>query len=193
MTRPSADLIRALRETASRLERSTIYQWGHMGQCNCGHLAQTITGLSPAEIHAFALAREGDWEQQARDYCPDSGLLIDHVLASLMEIGLDAQDIRNLERLSDPSVVRRLGFYPRHNRRDDVVSYLRAWAEFLSQGQIDQGRATGGQRHGSRTRNAVCPRARARSRALRASDRAPGASYCDADFLEVLHCSGPRV
>ena len=26
------------------------YQWGHMGQCNAGHLIQTITGMSSYEI-----------------------------------------------------------------------------------------------------------------------------------------------
>ena len=62
MARPSGSLIHALRQTASRLAESESYQWGHMGQCNCGYLAQTITGLTAAEIHASALERQGDWE-----------------------------------------------------------------------------------------------------------------------------------
>ena len=77
MARANQELISALRRTAQRLATDVSYQWGHMGMCNCGHLAQSITGLAHAEIHASALVREGDWEQQANDYCTTSGNLID--------------------------------------------------------------------------------------------------------------------
>ena len=43
MARPSRRLIDALRATARRLEDGARYEWGHMGRCNCGHLAQTLT------------------------------------------------------------------------------------------------------------------------------------------------------
>jgi hypothetical protein len=129
-------LIRALRETASRLEQSASYQWGHMGMCNCGYLAQSITGLTPAEIHSSAMERYGDWEEQANRYCPTSGLLIDSILASMMELGMTATDIRNLERLADPVVRRRIHRRLRHNVRDDVVLYMRAWADELSEGEV---------------------------------------------------------
>ena len=34
-----------------RLSQEDVdYQWGHMGQCNAGHLIQTITGMSSYEI-----------------------------------------------------------------------------------------------------------------------------------------------
>jgi hypothetical protein len=131
------ELIRALRVTADRLAGDTSYQWGHMGMCNCGHLAQAITGLTPAEIHSSALVREGDWEQQAHDYCPTSGLIVDHVLAAMFSIGLNRNDIRNLEKLADVDVVRRMGRYPKRNRREDVVEYMRTWADLLEErGQL---------------------------------------------------------
>jgi hypothetical protein len=131
MARPTTTLILALRETASRLAESESYQWGHMGHCNCGHLAQTITGLTPSEIHASALERFGDWEEQANRYCAASGLVIDHVLAAMLSLGFDRNDIRNLEKLCDPAVVRRAGRHLRHNLRDDVVLYMRLWADLL--------------------------------------------------------------
>ena len=41
--------------TAERLSGDVSYQWGHMGMCNCGHLAQSITGLaSLARASGFA-------------------------------------------------------------------------------------------------------------------------------------------
>jgi len=67
-------LIQALRETAARLEReSTVYRWSQLAHCNCGHLAQTITGLSPGAIHEAALRHRGDWAEQARTLAPAAG------------------------------------------------------------------------------------------------------------------------
>ena len=85
------------------------------------------------ERAAWALIREGDWEQQARDYCPTSGNLIDVVLAAMFDLGLTRDDVRNLERLSDPAVVRRVGRHLRFNQRDDVVLYMKTWALILSE------------------------------------------------------------
>jgi hypothetical protein len=133
MSRPTRELVRALRLTADRLALDPSYQWGHMGRCNCGLLAQSITGLTGAEIHGSALVRYGDWEQQARDYCPTSGLLIDHIIAAMMRAGLERDDIRHLEKLSDPVVVRRVGRHLRFNVRGDVIDYMRAWAGVLEE------------------------------------------------------------
>jgi hypothetical protein len=137
MARANRDLISALRRTAESLSGDVSYQWGHMGRCNCGHLAQSITGLAGAEIHQSALIREGDWEQQAKDYCPTSGHLIDVVLASMFDLGLTRDDIRHLERLSDPAVVRRVGRYLRFNDRDDVVLYMQTWADLLKRSLVE--------------------------------------------------------
>ena len=71
MAQASLRLIQALRETAARLEReSTIYRWSQLAHCNCGHLAQTITGLSPSAIHEAAVRHRGDWAEQARTIAP---------------------------------------------------------------------------------------------------------------------------
>lgn len=133
MARANSDLIAALLQSAARLSGDVSYQWGHMGMCNCGHLAQCITGLASAEIHQSALVREGDWEQQANDYCPTSGHLIDTVLAAMFDLGLTARDVRHLEKLSDPEVLRRAGRHLRFNRREDVVLYMRMWAALLEE------------------------------------------------------------
>ena len=125
MARANRELISALRQTAQRLAGDVSYQWGHMGMCNCGHLAQWITGLAGAEIHQSALIREGDWEQQAKDYCPTSGQLIDVVLATMFDLGLTRNDVRNLEKLSDLEVLRRAGIVSHEPVRDakpDVLS-----------------------------------------------------------------------
>ena len=105
--RAHPDLIEALRRTASRLEAGADYRWTHMGSCNCGHLAQTVTCLPREEIHRLALEKAGDWGEQARQYCPTSGYPIDHVLTTLFDLGLARDDVWHLEPLSDPDVLRR--------------------------------------------------------------------------------------
>ena len=68
MARPSIKLVLALRETALRLSAPSVrYEWSHFGHCNCGHLAQTLTGLSPKLIYDAAFHRAGDWGEQAKE------------------------------------------------------------------------------------------------------------------------------
>jgi hypothetical protein len=128
-------LIEALRTTVARLTAGSAYQWGHHGQCNCGHLAQTVCKLPPARIHGYALERAGDWEALANAYFPTSGYPIDDVISELVAIGLTTDDLAHLEKLSSPEVLRR---FPAEQRvqlsfreRDHVVAYLRAFADLL--------------------------------------------------------------
>ncbi|SNC61853.1 hypothetical protein SAMN06265337_0552 [Hymenobacter gelipurpurascens] len=135
MAKSTLSVIQALRDTAQRLATQAPYQWGHMGSCNCGHLAQTVTKLSKGEIHARAMQRYGDWERQITDYCPTSGLPIDETIDEMLALGFTRQDLTHLERLADPTIRAAIHFERRnalrHNQRDDVVLYLRTWANLL--------------------------------------------------------------
>lgn len=134
MARPTPELITALRETAERLSRGAQYRWTHMGQCNCGHLAQTITQQPAAELHAQALQKHGLWADKALEYCGTSGYPIDDVLGQMFDLGLYQEDVVHLERLSDPDVLRAMPRACRpadHKNRDHVVAYLRTWAGLL--------------------------------------------------------------
>ena len=134
MARASLELVKALRNTASLLSKSNNYQWGHMGSCNCGHLAQEITKLNKSEIHSRAMQKYGDWNDQLNDYCPTSGLLMDDLITELLNAGLDLDDLKHLEKLSDTQVLRSLkedSRYLQHNKKDDVVKYIEAWADLL--------------------------------------------------------------
>jgi hypothetical protein len=135
MATASLPLIDALRRTARKLESGITYQWGHMGSCNCGNLAQELTQLTKGEIHAFAMQGRGDWREQVEEFCPTSGLPMDLLIADMLQHGLTTSDLQHLERLSDPRIRQQIPFERRnvleHNRRDDVVLYLRTWAELL--------------------------------------------------------------
>ncbi|AKD05824.1 hypothetical protein POKO110462_10160 [Pontibacter korlensis] len=141
MARNSVELIKALRETANRLARGERYEWGHMGSCNCGHLAQTITKYSKGKIHGAAMWRCGDWREQLRDYCPQSGLPLDEIIDRMLDFGVTRNELSYLETLSHPDILKRLPKnhrYLKHNHRDDVVLYLHTWATFLEEELLSQ-------------------------------------------------------
>jgi len=140
MAKPSVELIQALRNTAKRLESSPDYQWGHMGSCNCGFLAQEITKLSKHQIHSRAMQRYGDWNEQLNDYCPTSGLLMDDLISQLLDAGLDIDDLKKLEKLSDKSILDNLPSGKKHlskNSKNDVIDYVNAWADLLEEKMIN--------------------------------------------------------
>jgi hypothetical protein len=62
---------------------------------------------------------------------------MDAILSSLFELGLYAEDLAQLERLSDPAVLRRLPEDIRktlsYRERDHVVMYMRAMADMLEE------------------------------------------------------------
>lgn len=137
MARANLKLISALRATAAKLEAGAPYRWTHMGACNCGHLAQTVTHLSADDIRRYALERSGEWAEQGLEFCPTSGYPMDSILSALFELGLSSDDLGKLERLTDPEVVRRLPVELRrelsYRERDHVVLYMRAFADLLQE------------------------------------------------------------
>ncbi len=137
MAHANVELIQALRRTAQKLAQGVAYQWGHMGSCNCGNLAQELTKLSKAQIHEFAMQGRGDWREQVEEFCPTSGLPMDLLIADMLNYGLTTSDLQHLERLSDKQVLARIPLERRntlmHNRRDDVVLYLETWATMLEE------------------------------------------------------------
>ena len=135
MAIPSRALVEILHETANRLAQSRDFQWSHFGRCNCGHLAQTVTRLSPAEIHAACARELTEWSEIPDDYCAGTGLRLEFVLDRLRELGLDRTDLRHLEDLSDPCVLQALPGGHRwlqRNQRDDAVVYFRVWAYLIA-------------------------------------------------------------
>lgn len=141
MAKATFETIQALRSAAQKLSKSAQYQWGHMGSCNCGFLAQEITKLSKAEIHERAMQKPGDWSEQLNDYCPTSGLLMDDLISHLLELGFTLKDLEQLERCSNPIVLRAMPEscrYPKHNVRDEVVLYMNTWAQILEDELLEQ-------------------------------------------------------
>ena len=141
MARPTPELIHALRKTAQSLKNGAPYQWGHMGGCNCGNLAQELTKLNKDQIHRYAMQRHGDWNEQAEDYCSTSQMPIDLLINEMLNAGLLLEDLKHLERLDDRQVLASLPLEKRflkHNVREDVVAYMIAWAGLLEEQLLEK-------------------------------------------------------
>jgi hypothetical protein len=137
MARSSERLINALRITADNLEIGNKYMWGHMGACNCGNLAQSLTSYSKAEIHEFAMLGKGDWSEQVAAYCAGTKYPMEFIISDLLKEGLTIEDLIDLERLSNKNVLALIPHQKRitikHNMKEDVVLYLNTWADLLEQ------------------------------------------------------------
>ena len=139
MAVPNLKVIQALRETATQIATSGRYEWGHMGSCNCGHLAQNITSFTRAEIQQFALQKRGDWSEQVIDYCPTSGYPMDLIIGRMIEFGFTQSDLRQLEILSNPEILAKAGVTSfNRNVMSDTVKYMNAWADLLENQWMEQ-------------------------------------------------------
>ena len=139
MARATFSIIEVLRNTAADLTVRSDYQWGHMGSCNCGFLAQQITCLQKSDIHGYAMQRTGDWSEQLHDYCPTSGYAMDALISEMIAFGFDTEDLKHLERLSDSRILVLLPperKHLTHNVKADVVLYLTLWADLLESNLI---------------------------------------------------------
>ena len=132
MANPSIKIIDSLRKTAQQLENGNRYEWGHMGSCNCGNLAQTITTFSRAEIQKYALEKRGDWSEQLIDYCPTSGYPMDMIIEKMIDFGFSRQDLNHLEWLSDREILNEIGLeFLDRNLKANTILYLKTWANLI--------------------------------------------------------------
>lgn len=136
MAIPSLKIIDALRKTANQLQNGSRYEWGHMGSCNCGNLAQTVTSFSRAEIQKYALEKRGDWSEQLIEYCPTSGFPMDLIIEKMIDFGFSKQDLRHLEWLSDQEILQEILknktiTHLSRNSKQDTILYMKTWANML--------------------------------------------------------------
>jgi len=134
MTKASLENISALKKAAQKLRSKERYEWGHMGRCNCGFIAKEITKLSDAEIHQLAMEKSGDWREQLREYCHQSGIAMDVIIDIMVAEGFAVSDLIQLERLENTAIRRAISpAIPQldYNNPLHVASYLDAWACLL--------------------------------------------------------------
>ena len=129
-------MVTIIKQTVNRLQdKSCRYQWGHMGQCNVGHLVQTMTGMDDVEIVKSIDFEMNEWSEHAHTYCSHTGHKVDDIFESMRRLGFSTSDVIHLEKLSDKKVLANLsgGFrYLRRNERNDVIEYLNSLADLYN-------------------------------------------------------------
>jgi hypothetical protein len=136
MAQNNPELIKALRETAARLNEGAKYEWGHMGRCNCGHLVQAVAQINDHEIAQMVDFELDEWTEYAHDYCEGSGHKVDDLFIILQNVGFSYQDVIHLENLSDTRVLDRLAGgrrYLQRNKVEDVTLYMYTLADMLAE------------------------------------------------------------
>jgi hypothetical protein len=127
-------LIHYLEKTVSLLKSTSHYEWGNSGACNCGHLAQVITGFKGEDIHRWSLEKNGEWSDKAELYCENSGYKIDNVISIMLKAGLQIEDINHIEYLDHPEILSELTDGRRQlerNLKQDVITYFECWIRLL--------------------------------------------------------------
>lgn len=133
-------LASALDKAAEKMLNSDTYQWGHMGACNCGFLAQELTGKTREELHELAMMKSGDWNDQLNDYCSTSGLPMDEVISRMELAGLHITSLQSLERLSDERILKLVPNNRKplsYNKREDAALYMKSWAKVIREEVLD--------------------------------------------------------
>jgi hypothetical protein len=140
-----------LDEAARRIEANEVrYDFFDPCSCNCGVVAQVITGMSPIMLDArrrsnvrgdrvigcWSFLRDDAYVDYSR--CEMTGLPMGTVLRTLGDAGLTFTDMRELEQLANKKIrrVAKLRIF-RDQRLPDksdpsaVIRYLRAWARLI--------------------------------------------------------------
>lgn len=136
-----------LREAARRIESGeAYYNFAAMESCNCGVLAQVVTGHTrerlSALLHSDPAGEDtdgnwwwGTWEDVADEAgeCPLTGMPMGSVLRALGDAGLTAAELGELEFLTDPAVrsLARLREDDSFGAPGNAARYMRAWADLI--------------------------------------------------------------
>lgn len=95
--KPTPVLIKALRKVASDLRQGAIYSWQNSARCNCGLLAQAITGMSVHDLAIATLHWSGPWTSKVK--CMSTGCLLHDIVQELMAAGVEPEDFERIEYL----------------------------------------------------------------------------------------------
>ena len=118
-------LIKALRITINALKNDTVlYDWQNQQSCNCGIVAQAITGMNRDDLKnqfdeqiasKLDKIKSGEerisptWKNAIKYLCPMTGLSNIEILNKLQTAGLSKEDIVNLEYMSNPAILEKSG------------------------------------------------------------------------------------
>lgn len=157
----SAEKIQVLKDTLDGLNGRKKYEWANHGQCNCGMLAQTITGRTGSSIeNAFDKSEVGSWttnieafKDQNSTNCSTTGRPVAEIIKKMFDKGFTVQELIDLEWLRNPEILiraKQLGNWEvqdesayrnkeekkdnyKYESRTNLKLYLQAWLQILEE------------------------------------------------------------
>lgn len=140
--------LEALKHAIQELKAGKFYKWTEMSACNCGIVAQSVTGYDSQTLHKKI--HDGTmidlWGESAVA-CGVSGLPINEVLQALFDAGFTKAEIQSLEQCSDGRVLAEAGIDLRKPCYQDgkrtshkahkktLIKYLEAWVRLIEREQ----------------------------------------------------------
>lgn len=112
-------LIKALNIVINSLKNDTIhYSWESQSSCNCGIVAQAITGKNKEEVqelfndvssklHDINKDIQRTWKNGVKYLCPITGEPTSEIFKELFKNGLSREDIVHLEYMDNPAILER--------------------------------------------------------------------------------------
>lgn len=125
-------LIKTLNLVINSLKNDTIhYSWQTPSSCNCGIVAQAITGKNSFEIsedfkEVSNKLKEIDsempktWKNGVKYFCPISGEPMLKIFKELFDNGLTKEDIVHLEYMDNPAILERSGIQTHIMEQDNI-------------------------------------------------------------------------
>ena len=126
-------LIDGLLTAADWIESGKVeYKWGSSESCNCGILAQVITGLPAEEIDI----NEATWSKESQRVCKLTGIPLNEIIEELMNVGMTPTDFVNLEFLVHDGKIPDNWWTDNpkeapYAQKENVIKYMRDWAANL--------------------------------------------------------------
>lgn len=120
------NLIQKLQIAIHGLETDSVkYNWYNPCSCNCGIVAQSMLGMSMAELdkriqvpfssknlRQYLIINQNDslecsWRNAVKAYCPMTGKPLDEIFSQLNEAGLSREDMCHLEYMTNPLILKK--------------------------------------------------------------------------------------
>jgi hypothetical protein len=148
-------LISAIDALIAGLANNTLnYNWIEADSCNCGLIAQAVTGLTQSSLRLeltelnkeFPDREDHTWKAMTNRICPITGVSENIIFKQLQEAGMTRENIIHLEYLSDPVILKKMRrdrkFIQRikdlftrpkkyYTKKQNLILYLTAWKEVL--------------------------------------------------------------
>lgn len=123
--------IEVLKKALDMLNNGFEYNFTDVDRCNCGVVLKAA-GLTSAEINETESLYSYTYFTNI-GHCSVTGMPFCKVQAMFIQLGFTKNDIINLEKLSDETILSKAGNLKNYANKNNLIKYLTAWIEILEE------------------------------------------------------------